>query len=315
MRSIALAQVISRGHAFVMDQNSNTAMSIIFMITGMAIVGIIDNFMKFIAIEISLWQFHFLRSLIAVPVIVIFALLVGWDLKPKRLWPVLGRNIFLSGAMFIYFGCLGFFPIAAVAAGLFTAPVLVLAIDAIWSRRRIGPVRIITALLGFIGTILVLKPDVGGFSWVNLIPVLAGLMYAFGNVATRKWCEGESAVALLWSYKFLMLIFGGLGVIYLYFDPGNPTNYLSRGWVWPSLQVWFWLWVQAVFSLIGIGFIMKAYLIGEVTYVSIFEYSMLIFATLTAWLLFGDKVGPLGILGIGLIIVTGAVVSIRSKEP
>ena len=315
MRSIVLAQVISRGHAFVMDQNSNTAMSIIFMITGMAIVGIIDNFMKFIAIEISLWQFHFLRSLIAVPVIVIFALLVGWDLKPKRLWPVLGRNIFLSEAMFIYFGCLGFFPIAAVAAGLFTAPVLVLAIDAIWSRRRIGPVRIITALLGFIGTILVLKPDVGGFSWVNLIPVLAGLMYAFGNVATRKWCEGESAVALLWSYKFLMLIFGGLGVIYLYFDPGNPTNYLSRGWVWPSLQVWFWLWVQAVFSLIGIGFIMKAYLIGEVTYVSIFEYSMLIFATLTAWLLFGDKVGPLGILGIGLIIVTGAVVSIRSKEP
>ena len=315
MRSIALAQVISRGHAFVMDQNSNTAMSIIFMITGMAIVGIIDNFMKFIAIEISLWQFHFLRSLIAVPVIVIFALLVGWDLKPKRLWPVLGRNIFLSGAMFIYFGCLGFFPIAAVAAGLFTAPVLVLAIDAIWSRRRIGPVRIITALLGFIGTILVLKPDIGGFSWVNLTPVLAGLMYAFGNVATRKWCEGESAVALLWSYKFLMLIFGGLGVIYLYFDPGNPTNYLSRGWVWPSLQVWFWLWVQAVFSLIGIGFIMKAYLIGEVTYVSIFEYSMLIFATLTAWLLFGDKVGPLGILGIGLIIVTGAVVSIRSKEP
>ena len=315
MRSIVLAQVISRGHAFVMDQNSNTAMSIIFMITGMAIVGIIDNFMKFIAIEISLWQFHFLRSLIAVPVIVIFALLVGWDLKPKRLWPVLGRNIFLSGAMFIYFGCLGFFPIAAVAAGLFTAPVLVLAIDAIWSRRRIGPVRIITALLGFIGTILVLKPDIGGFSWVNLIPVLAGLMYAFGNVATRKWCEGESAVALLWSYKFLMLIFGGLGVIYLYFDPGNPTNYLSRGWVWPSLQVWFWLWVQAVFSLIGIGFIMKAYLIGEATYVSIFEYSMLIFATLTAWLLFGDKVGPLGILGIGLIIVTGAVVSIRSKEP
>ena len=216
MRSIALAQVISRGHAFVMDQNSNTAMSIIFMITGMAIVGIIDNFMKFIAIEISLWQFHFLRSLIAVPVIVIFALLVGWDLKPKRLWPVLGRNIFLSGAMFIYFGCLGFFPIAAVAAGLFTAPVLVLAIDAIWSRRRIGPVRIITALLGFIGTILVLKPDVGGFSWVNLIPVLAGLMYAFGNVATRKWCEGESAVALLWSYKFLMLIFGGLGVIFIF---------------------------------------------------------------------------------------------------
>ena len=298
-----------------MDQKTNTALSIIFMITGMAVVGVIDNFIKFIATEISLWQFHFLRSLIAVPVIIAFGLIVGWDLKPKRVGRVLGRNMFLSGAMFVYFGCLGFFPIAAVAAGLFTAPVLVLVIDMIWSKKRVGPVRFLAALIGFAGTILVLKPDVGGLSWTNLIPVSAGLMYAFGNVATRKWCEGESAVALLWSYKFLMLIFGGLGVIYLYWYPGDATNYLSRGWVWPSLEVWFWLWIQAIFSLVGIGFIIKAYLIGEVTYVSFFEYSMLIFATMTAWLLFGDKVSLLGILGIGLIIVTGTVVAIRSKEP
>jgi len=284
------------------------------MVTGMAILGIIDNFMKFIAVEISLWQFHFVRSLIAVPVIVLFGLLAGWDLKPKRLWPVLGRNMFLTGAMFVYFGCLGFFPIAAVAAGLFTAPVLVMFIDAIWSRRAIGPIRLATAFVGFIGTILVLKPDVGGLSWANLIPVSAGLMYAIGNVATRKWCEGESAVSLLWSYMFLMLIFGGLGLVYLYFNPGDPSSYLTRGWVWPSAGVWVWIWLQAVFSLVGIGFIMKAYLIGEVTYVSIFEYSMLIFASIAAWVLFGDRLGPLGFVGIWLIIITGIVISLRSKN-
>ena len=277
-------------------------------------LGLIDNFMKFIAVEISLWQFHFVRSFIAVPVIMIFGLLAGWDLRTKRLWPVLGRNMFLTGAMFVYFGCLGFFPIAAVAAGLFTAPVLVMFINAIWSRRAIGLIRLATAFVGFIGTILVLKPDVGGLSWANLIPVSAGLMYAFGNVATRKWCEGESAVSLLWSYMFLMLIFGGLGVVYLYFNPGDPSNYLTRGWVWPSVGVWVWIWLQAVFSLVGIGFIMKAYLIGEVTYVSIFEYSMLIFASIAAWVLFGDLLEPLGFIGIGLIIITGILISIRSKN-
>jgi drug/metabolite transporter (DMT)-like permease len=297
-----------------MEQKSNTVASIFFMVTGMAILGIIDNFMKFIAVEISLWQFHFVRSMIAVPVVMIFGLMAGWDLKPRRLWPVLARNMFLTGAMFVYFGCLGFFPIAAVAAGLFTAPVLVMFIDAIWSRRSIGPIRLATAFVGFIGTILVLKPDVGGLGWANLIPVSAGLMYAIGNVATRKWCEGESAVALLWSYMFLMLVFGGFGVIYLYFNPGDPGSYLTRGWVWPSAAVWGWIWLQAVFSLLGIGFIMKAYLIGEVTYVSIFEYSMLIFASITAYVLFGDRVGLLGFAGIGLIIITGIVISLRSKD-
>ena len=297
-----------------MEQKTNTVASIFFMVTGMAILGTIDNFMKFIAVEISLWQFHFVRSFIAVPVIMIFGLLAGWDLRTKRLWPGLGRNMFLTGAMFVYFGCLGFFPIAAVAAGLFTAPVLVMFINAIWSRRAIGLIRLATAFVGFIGTILVLKPDVGGLSWANLIPVSAGLMYAFGNVATRKWCEGESAVSLLWSYMFLMLIFGGLGVVYLYFNPGDPSNYLTRGWVWPSAGVWVWIWLQAVFSLVGIGFIMKAYLIGEVTYVSIFEYSMLIFASIAAWVLFGDRLGPLGFVGIGLITITGIVIAIRSKN-
>jgi drug/metabolite transporter (DMT)-like permease len=102
-------------------------------------------------------------------------------------------------------------------------------------------------------------------------------------------------------------------VVYLYFNPGDPSNYLTRGWVWPSAGVWVWIWLQAVFSLVGIGFIMKAYLIGEVTYVSIFEYSMLIFASITAWVLFGDKVRLLGFLGIGLIIITGIVISLRSK--
>ncbi len=63
----------------------------------------------------------------------------------------------------------------------------------------------------------------------------------------------------------------------------------------------------------GDWFIMKAYLIGEVTYVSIFEYSMLIFASITAWVLFGDKVQLLEFLGIGLIIITGIVISLRSK--
>jgi drug/metabolite transporter (DMT)-like permease len=51
-----------------------------------------------------------------------------------------------------------------------------------------------------------------------------------------------------------------------------------------------------------------------VTYVSIFEYSMLIFASIAAWVLFGDRLGPLGFVGIGLIIITGIVISIRSKN-
>jgi len=91
------------------------------------------------------------------------------------------------------------------------------------------------------------------------------------------------------------------------------ASYLTLGWVWPSAGVWVWIWWQAVLSLVGIGFVMKAYLIGEVTYVSVFEHSMIIFASITAWVFFGDSLSASGYLGIGLIIVTGTIISIRSK--
>ncbi|MGB0797723.1 MAG: DMT family transporter [Planktomarina sp.] len=297
-----------------MDNNSNTAASIFYMISGMAILGFIDNFVVVISPEVGLWQFHAVRSAIAVPTLLCVGAILGWQLWPNRFWPSFARNLFLSGAMIFYFGGLGFFPIAAVAAGLFTAPVLVMFIDAVWSKRSIGPIRLLFAVIGFAATLLVLKPDVGAFGWPNLIPVIGGMLYAIGNVATRKWCEGESAVPLLWGYMAQMLVVGVLGALYFYVFPSDVDNFLTRGWVWPSASVWFWIVMQAMFSLVGIGCIMKAYLIGDVTYVSIFEYSMLIFASVTAWLVFGQAVGPWAMLGIALIILTGIVIALRSAR-
>jgi drug/metabolite transporter (DMT)-like permease len=40
---------------------------------------------------------------------------------------------------------------------------------------------------------------------------------------------------------------------------------------------------------------------------------MLIFASATAWMLFGDRLGALGFVGIGVIVVTGIVIAVRSN--
>ncbi|MCF6444005.1 DMT family transporter [Nereida sp. MMG025] len=282
-----------------------------FMITGMAILGVIDNFIVYISDEISLWQFHTVRSTIAVGFVWAVALWRGWIMWPKRIGWVVARNVFFTAAMILYFGSLGFFPLPVVAAGLFTAPVLMVFINAIWSREKIGHVRLIAALCGFAGCLLVLKPDVGAFGWENLIPMSAGVCYAIGNLATRKWCEGESALSLLWTYMTMIGVVAALVSVYFQMNAGD--TYLSRAWVWPSAQTWWILIAQALVSLVGIGLIMQAYLIGEATYVSVFEYTLLIFASITTYVMFGTILGPLGLLGIALIIVTGAVIALRSR--
>ncbi|MEO0357507.1 MAG: DMT family transporter [Pseudomonadota bacterium] len=297
-----------------MNSPSNSVASIFFMVTGMAILGFIDNVVVLLRDDVGLWQFHLTRSAIAVPVVLALGIALGWRVWPQRFWWVFARSLFLAGAMVIYFGSLGYFLIAAVAAGLFTSPILVMFIDAVWSRRKIGPIRLGAAVLGFAGAMMVLAPDTGQIGWANLMPIAGGLLYAFGSVSTRKWCEGESAVSLLWIYMAQMMVIGAVALFYIEVSGGAGDGFLTRGWVWPSSLSWWLILAQALFSLVGIGFIMQAYLIGEVTYITIFEYAMLIFASIAAYFMFGQAVGPLALTGMAIIIVTGIVIAVRSAD-
>ena len=77
----------------------------------------------------------------------------------------------------------------------------------------------------------------------------------------------------------------------------------------------FWIAVQAVGSLIGIGLIFRGYLMGEASHVAVFEYSLLVFASFWAWVIWGQTVGPLALAGMGLIALAGAVIALRSSTP
>lgn len=48
----------------------------LLMLTGMGIIGLIDNFVVFIANETGLWQFHLTRSAMALPMIAVLARLL-----------------------------------------------------------------------------------------------------------------------------------------------------------------------------------------------------------------------------------------------
>ncbi len=72
--------------------------------SGMLILAITDNYVRFISEDIGLWQFHLIRSLIAVPAMILFANLRSYDFWPKNLKLVALRTAILVLAMFIYFG-------------------------------------------------------------------------------------------------------------------------------------------------------------------------------------------------------------------
>ena len=157
-----------------------------------AIIGFTDNFVAVIARDTGLWQFHLTRSAMALVLLGLAGWAMGARLRPQH-WPaVVARSAIHGLAMVIYFGALAFLPVALVAAGLFTAPIFVLLISRLAYGQPVGLVKAMAVLLGFAGVVLVLGPEaMSGASLAAGLPVLAGAMYAMGNIATRQWCAGK----------------------------------------------------------------------------------------------------------------------------
>ena len=282
------------------------------------VIGFTDNYVRVIAEEAGLWQFHFTRSCMTAVLLGIGVAIWGFRVKPRSWRAVVARSAIHGSAMVIYFGALAFLDVALVAAGLFTAPIWVLLISRFAYGHAIGPVQVMAVALGFVGVILVLGPEaLGGASMAALLPILAGALYALGNIATREWCGAESAQTLLAGFFGALGIIGAVGMAALTLFPlevpVGPDGFLQRGPVWASGEFYFWTFVQAAGSLIGVGFMIRAYQITDASRASVLEYVILPASAFWTWVIWGKGLDPLAVFGMVLIVAAGTLSALRAK--
>ncbi|GGO28699.1 membrane protein [Gemmobacter aquaticus] len=283
------------------------------------IIGFTDNYVRVIAEEGGLWQFHATRSVMAWMILLALLVPMGLRLRPRNLRAVVARSAIHGSGMLIYFGALAFLPVALVAAGLFTAPIFVLLISGFAFGHHIGPVRIAAVAVGFVGVVMVLGPQaLGGASLAAILPVAAGALYALGNVATREWCAEETAETLLGGFFLALGVLGAIGMAVLSVwpldVPEGPAGFVMRGPVWPSGTFLFWTFVQAAGSLLGVGMMIRAYQLADAGRVSVFEYVILPASAAWSWLIWGETLTPLAIAGMVLIAVAGMMIALRARS-
>jgi drug/metabolite transporter (DMT)-like permease len=282
------------------------------------LIGYTDNYVRVVAAEAGLWQFHLVRTLMAAAVFFAVAPILGLELRPRNWRAVAGRSALHGGAMLIYFGCLAFLPVAQVAAGLFTAPIFVLLIARFVYGHPLGPARIAAASVGFLGVILAVTPGTDApLGWASVAPIAAGALYAMGNLATREWCQGESAATMTLGFFVALGVAGLLGIVFLaifpFPAPAGTDGFVLRGWVRPSADFLWWTAVQALGSMLAVGLVVRAYQLAEASRVAIFEYVILPIAALWGWVLWGETLGWMAALGMAMIVAAGSAIVLRGK--
>ncbi len=301
------------------DRPSNVLHGSLMIVAAMSLIGLIDNFVIYISREAGLWQFHLFRTAIACPIILCFCLLRKQNLIPNRFWAVALRSILMALALLIYFGSITLMPIAEAGATLFSAPIFVLIFSTILFGIRVDIWRVAAVMIGFAGMIMILQPDPQNLNVFTLLPLLAGLLYALGQLTTRHLCSDENTFVLLIGFFLALGFFGLIGTIFFTVVSVpeiwvlNAPFYFT-GWVPPTEKFLFWVVVQAIGSLFAVSALIRGYQIAEPTYIAVFEYSFLIFAGFWAWILWRQIPDTMAFAGIVGIVSAGVIITLRARK-
>ena len=291
----------------------------ILLVSGISIFGFSDNLTLLVSDQVSVGQFHFSRSLIAIFMVFGLGRLFGLSVIPKRWKPILIRTFFMVTSMLLYFAVMPMMPIAEAGAGLFTSPIFVLIFSTIFFKERIGWRRIVAVIIGSCGVLLVLQPGANGFTFYQVMPMMAGACYALGSIITYRYLREESSLAILMSFIVSIGLCGFIMTTLLTLFPVAPdlveqAPFLFKGWQSVNGMFWLWMLIIAALASSALSLMTRAYQLTQTSYAAIFEYAYLISVGLFSWLFWGIVPNQLSAIGILLIIFAGVVIVLAPQQ-
>jgi len=289
------------------------------LVGAMAIIGLIDNFIRFVAQEGGVWQFYLFRAVFASFIICVYLIARNRTLRPRSWRWVALRSCLMASAILIYFIGISVMPIAEAGATLFSSPIFLLIFSVLLFRTSVGYWRVISVFVGFVGVVLVLKPDPYNLDIFALVPAMAGAMYALGQLVTRHKCADEDVFVLLLGFFVGTGALGILGLAAISVLDLPPhwiasAPFAATGWVFPTGKFLFWTMVQGIGSLIAVAGLIRGYQVAEPTYITVFEYSLVVFAGFWGWIIWNEIPDAISIIGIAAIILAGIVITTRSAK-
>ncbi|SPH21596.1 Riboflavin transporter [Ascidiaceihabitans donghaensis] len=275
------------------------------MVLAMLGFAIEDMFIKLLAGSLPIGQ---IIGLMATGGAIIYAIIcrqMGLAIVSRDMLtaPVLIRNF---GELF---GTVGFVtaialtPISTASAILQATPLVVTLGAAVFLGEKVGWRRWSAILVGFVGVMLIIRPGMEGFDYLSLFTLQGVLGLAIRDIATRRIPKSMSSMQLSF-LAFVVLIPAALIL-----QSVNDT-----WWVAPSPTGWLLVGCSIVIGVIAYYGIVAAMRVGEVSFVTPFRYSRLLFALVVGFFVFQERPDALTLLGSVIIVASGIYTVWRERR-
>ena len=303
-------------------------LSIIYIILAQIFFTTLDMAVKFVSEDYALHQITLIRAIVSIlfTLIILVPLDGGYKyLLSKRLGLHLMRGFGIVVANLCFFTALVTIPLAETTAIFFIAPLLITTLSVFLIGEKVALRSWIAVFVGFLGVIVMFRPDLGFFNAAYLLPIVAALVYSLVQIATRIMGEAEKASTMVFYIQLNHLFFSGLiGLIFgdgYLADKSQPINYyLLRAWKIPNWEDLIIMIGIGLLGGLGAYFISNAYRISKAGIIAPFEYVAIPFAIFWSITIFGDWpdigswLGIVLIAGAGLYVVYSETIQGRKND-
>ena len=273
--------------------------AIIFNLLAWVMLPVMDGFAKYLSADLPVlqitWARYFFTVVFTLPVMFFFYnKQLVWTDKPKLQF---FRGIILLCANICFFYAISVISLAKALTLAFIAPLIVTAFSPIILGEKVGFRRWTAVIIGFIGSLVVIRP---GFVELNLASFAAlgtGVMYGFYLIITRKLSISDNPLLTL-------LLTGLVGLVII-------SSVIPFIWVKPTLNQWSMMAGIGVFACIGHLFLILSLKYADASKLAPFSYFEIITNIIIGYYFFNNFPDNWTFLGLFIIIFSGIYISRR----
>ncbi|NOD48054.1 MULTISPECIES: DMT family transporter [unclassified Ruegeria] len=277
----------------------------LWMIAAMAGFALEDALLKASSAVVPIWQVLVVFGAGGSLVFAAVALMRGTRLmhpdvlsrpmKVRVLFEVLGRLFYVLA--------IALTPLSSATVILQATPLVVVAGAALFFGEAVGWRRWSAIFVGMLGVVVILQPTGDSFSLLSILAVLGMLGFAGRDLASRA-APATLGTEVLGFYGFLSIIVAGLA--YRFWE-GVPMVSLD-------LHTSLHLTGAVLMGVLAYSSLMKAMRTGEVSAVTPFRYTRLLFGIGLGVLMFGESLDPVMWIGSALIVASGLYILWRGRR-
>jgi drug/metabolite transporter (DMT)-like permease len=275
---------------------------VILMVAGMAVLPFMDVIAKWLgSAGMPVLQIVWARMAFGALMTLPFAIAHAGPraAMPQRPGLHALRAILLMGSTFFFFSALQTLPIADALAIFFVNPLIITALSPLILGERVGPRRWAAVGVGFIGTLIIIRPGLEEITSGTIMAFAAGCSLALYFLMTRRIAGASPAMVTTYDTSLMGTLILSVAMWFM--------------WKEPSPQEWLLFAALGLIATLGHWLIVRAYDHAEASLLAPFAYTEMIGAVVLGWIFFRDFPDRWTFAGVGVLIASALYISARER--